>query len=220
MNREILDSITQVPEYATAAELLHCSNLPTTSGNLRRAILLLLRSFFASPDNYGAGYDHLKCLYWAPDDAGTLTINYAGTYDDSRPEAYPAIIVGEGRTVIQNSVIANTAEVSDDMSRVTLACPTMLTLPIRVIEHQPSTNATDVADLIARMLTAIGPPLLQRAGASGITVSDYGEPTKETQAPDRYYAVAITVAISYTMNVSRNIEAPRLRTILNHITNG
>lgn len=199
-------------ERQLAADIVACADPPVTSAKLRRILMLVLRAHYSHPDNYGEEFEHLKCLTWAPD-GGTLRVGFYPDFDDTRPDDFPAVLVGFGGVEIKKMVIGDYLGQSFDMSRTDLIKDAALTLNVTHTAKQPG-DAYDLADMSARVLTALAAPVAMAAGAISLDVTGYGEPSKETPAPDRHYTVAMNVRIGYNLLVSRSVESHRIRRIV------
>ena len=200
-------------EVATTQCLLECMHRPPTSSNFFRVVLLMLRGHYSNPANYGETFDHLKCFWWDPENpAATLTVEPATGGDDNNPDAYPGIYVLFGGVVLERIAMGNHAGLSNDMGANYLAKQSTLTLTVNHVAKE-ATDAYDMADMSAVMLTALATPYAEKCGASLFEVEGYAKPKKEVPSPDRYYTVAMTIKISYTHSVTRSIESHRIRQI-------
>lgn len=200
-------------EVSLASDLLACATAPVTASNMRRTVMLLLRAHFSHGDNYGPGFDHLRCAVWAPENAGTLRVGYYPDFDDERPDDYPAVLVGFGGVALQRLVLGDYLGSSQDNATTFMVKDASLTLNVLCIAKQAG-DAYDLAEMSARVITALATPMALRAGANSLEVTGWGVPAKELPTPDKYYAVAMNVRVGYNLLVSRSVESHRIRRIV------
>lgn len=229
MEEQLVENF-EAREIATTKSLLECLDGAPTSSKFRRIIMLLLRGHYASPENYGPEYEHLKCFTWTDDTDTTLSIGTTPHYrrdatvaigvthqnDDRRPEDYPGIFVDFGGVELKKLSFANESGHSFDNASKYLAKQAVLTLLVNHVAKE-SGDAYDMADMSAVVLTALGTPFAMKSGAQEFSVEGYAQPKKELHAPNRYYTVAMTVKITYTLSVTRSVESHRIRRIANSI---
>lgn len=206
-------------EIETTESLISCMDGPATAMKFRRIIMLLLQGHYASSDNYGEAYAHLRCYQWANDKTSTLHVGVVGIPDDSKPDNYPGIYVGVRSIDYTKESIGDFAGMSADTSNTFLARAANLTLDVMHVAKEIN-DAYDLAEMSAVVLTALGQPFAMKSGARYFEVTGISALRKETLAPDRHYTVAMTVKISYTMSVSRSVESHRIRKIAMDITSG
>jgi hypothetical protein len=120
--------------------------------------------------------------------------------------------------VLSKLAFGNHGGLSEDMSGNYLSKQADLTLVIRHTAKEAG-DAYDLADMSAMVLTAMGHPLMMQSGATSFEVEGYGEPKKEVPSPDGYYAVAMTLKITYTNVVTRSVESHRIRRIASIVEN-
>lgn len=209
--QQLKDSFTP-GEVETTESLIACMDKPPTAMKFRRVIMLLLRGHYASKENYGTGYEHLGCYEWSEGPASTLYVGLAGQYDDRNPDNFPGIYVSVRSLSFARESIGDKAGMSQDFSTTVLSRAATLTLDVLHVAGELN-DAYDLAEMSAGVLTALGTPFALKSGARSFEVLGISEPQKETPSPDRHYAVAMTVKISYTSSVSRSVESHRIRRI-------
>ncbi len=208
-NQELLD----------ARELLQCATGPATASGFRRALLLLLRLHFASPDNFGPAYKHLGCYTYAPNHGGTLEVDVlprvAG--NDTHTEDYPAIVVGFGAVDLTRMVVGDIHHVSTDMASRVLMQEAGAAFNIQFMLKNAG-DAYDAAEMTASMLLALAAPMMMNTGARAFSVTGWGEPKQTSQSPNRYYTVAMNVRVVYNFLARLHEESHRVRSIINLVT--
>jgi hypothetical protein len=230
MSEQLIETF-EPQEIETTQSLLECMDGAATSSKFRRIVMLLLRGHYSNPENYGPEYEHLKCFKWTGDTDSTISVGMAPHHrrdatvsvglshqnDDRRPEDYPGIYIGFGGVEFRKLALANAAWESEDNSQNYVAKQAVLTLLVNHVCREAG-DAYDLADMSAMVLTALGRPFALKSGAQEFSIEGISEPKKELPAPNRYYAVAMTVKITYTLSVTRSIESHRLRRIAAMIT--
>lgn len=205
-------------EIGTTKSILECVRGPVTSSKFRRIVMLLLRGHYSNAENYGDEYAHLGCYTWHDGPSPTLHVGFTGLPKDSATDNHPGVYVGFGGVELSKLVLGNHSGLSEDMSGNYLSKQADLTIIIRHTAKEAS-DAYDLADMSAMVLTAMGHPLMLQSGATAFEVEGYGEPKKEVPAPDGYYAVAMTLKITYTNVVTRSVESHRIRRIASIVEN-
>lgn len=214
MERDELIASFSKDEVETAEDILRCLHGPVTTESFRRLLLLFLRGHYASAANYaGMGFDHLGCYTWSPEATSTLSIEYTHNDDDQRPDNYPGIFVGFSKADFTKLAIGNFSGHTQDTAGTHMAKEAVVDFTISHIAKKAS-DAYDLAELTALVLTAMADPLARNAGATGFEVTGMAPPVRKKPAPDSYYTVATNVRITYTMAVTRNLESHRIRRIL------
>jgi hypothetical protein len=199
-------------EVETTSALIRCMDKPPTAMKFRRIVMLLLRGHYSSKENYPDGYEHLGCYEWSDSRSSTLHVGLSGMFDDKKPDNYPGVYVVARSVEFSREAIGDKAGMSNDMGTTFLSRGATLTLDVMHVAGEIN-DAYDLAEMSAAVLTALGAPFALKSGARSFEVLGISEPKKETPSPDRHYAVAMTVKISYTQSVSRSVESHRIRRI-------
>jgi hypothetical protein len=211
---ELISEFTK-NEVETAEGILACLKGPVTTDSFRRLLLLFLRGHYSSADNY-MSFDHLGCYTWAPDSSSTLTVDFTHRDDDQKPDSYPGVYVGFSQTAFNKIAIGNYAGSTQDTAGTHLAKQSVVNFDISHVAKKAS-DAYDLAEMTAMVLTAMAAPLARNAGAIGFEVSGLALPQRKKPSPDNYYTVATAVEITYIMSVTRSIESHRIRRITSEL---
>lgn len=201
-------------EVDTVADLLSCLEGTPTNGTFRRIAMLLLRGHYASPQNYADDFEHLRCYFWAPEEAetdGTLAVDFMFNFDDAKPDNFPGIYVGFSAVSIAKLAMGNEAGFNDDNSALLLSKGARLVLDIHHVTK--NLDCVELAEMSMDMFSALSPMLRERTGAMAYEVAGYGEAKKIGESPNRYYDVVLKIEISYNHSVALNTESHRVRKI-------
>ena len=212
MSEELLANFTRSEVEATE-DLLRCLDGPPTADTFRRMLLLFLRGHYSSVDNY-MGFDHLGCWTWDSDPAKrSLEVEFTHQDDDRNPDAYPGVYVGFADVNYERlGVGGNYAGSTNDLAGTHAAKETVANYVISHVARKAS-DAFDLAELTARVLTAMGPVLARNGGATGFEVLGMRQPSGKKPSPKTHYTVATPVQIKYTLAVTRSLESHRIRMI-------
>jgi len=210
---ELIEKFTKY-EVELAEDLVHCLQGPPTAAMFRRMLLLFLRGHYSSSENY-MGFDHLSCYTWATDkQTRKLEIEYTHNKDDRNPDAYPGIFVGFSAVDFSELGIGgNFAGNTQDLAGTHISKDSQANFSIFHVAKNPS-DASDLAELTARALLAMGPVLAKNGGATGFEVMGMGVPREKKPSPKNHYTVATPIQINYTLAVTRSLESHRIRQIV------
>ena len=212
MSDELIDDFYSY-EIDAVKDLVGCVNggIGSASG-YRRAILLFLRSVFASEKNYTEDFAHLSCYRWSKDEnERTLTVDYARKRDDNNPEK-DGVFIRFGGVQYNKDVLNNFSGHSADGARTDVSNIAQLSLIIEFVMPTVA-EAYDLAEVAANLLRALASPMVKRAGAMEMRVEGFGAPVNKNQQPEEQSKVAMRLIFYYTSTVSRNLESHRLRRI-------
>ena len=212
MSEELIDDFYDY-EIDAVKDLVGCvrGGINSASG-YRRAILLFLRSAFASEKNYGPDFAHLNCYRWSKDAKDrTLAVDYSRRRDDNNPEK-DGIFIRFGGVRYGKDALDNFSGRSQDGARTDVSNIAQLSLIVEFVMPTVA-EAYDLAEVAANLLRAMAAPMAVRAGAMEMRVEGFGAPVSKNQQPEEQSKVAMRLIFYYTSTVSRNLESHRLRRI-------
>jgi hypothetical protein len=214
MDRDELVENFSSHEVATVESMLACMPGATSSSKLRRLIMLFLRGHYSSPQNYEEeDFGHLRCYVWHPDKkSATLHVGFSHEEDADEPDNYPGIFVGFSGTSFEKVALGNIDTYSQDLSTTHMAKQATMNLSVHHVASRAS-DAFDLAEMTATILTVMAAPMALNAGAQALEVLGIKEPARKNPSPKDQYRVAVEIQITYILGVSRYLESHRIRRI-------
>ena len=194
--------------------LLQCMEQPPTPSKYLRAVLLMLRTHYSDPSQYGPAYDHLACYKWSPDEKdSTLHVGLAPIDDKYNPENYPGIYVRLGGVQYAKAAIGDYAGLSCDYGENFVTKLAEMKIGVVHVAREVF-DAYDLAAMSSVFFTALAAPTIDMIGATKLEVGGFSEGQRIQDSPKQNYAVELSLALSYNFAVSRSMESHRIRKIV------
>ena len=202
-----------MPLLSTFTRLNECFGQPLTLTNLRAVILLVLRSHYADPNNFGDLKDALKCLTYDPDkpDDSSLGIELGSVFDTKNPGPGPGIYVDfSGQAEWKKKVLDNSAGYNDDNS---LHKYVWLVETDMIISHLSDSIdlSLTMAESSTSLFLGLRPHLMQVLSLSSMEVKALSFPKPPEKDIERYFRVDLVLSFVFNFHMSVNFESHRLK---------
>lgn len=196
-------------------ELYEVSCSPLTPSSIRRYFLLLIRSHFSDPDNYGEDLsESLGCLWYNPDEQGApLDVRLTGVSGNKRHEVVVGLHNIRGKSLVFDDVTG----VSEDNSVVTRTMPTTAELSIKHVSPSADT-AMDMAWTNLCFLLGFKEPIRSSIGLSGMKIGGLQSVAEEEKPPKPRFRVDLKVELIFNCSVATTQEGHRLKRIVTEQT--
>lgn len=197
----------------TILRLHKCFGQPLTLTNLRAVVLLLLRTHFSDPDNFGTTKEELKCLTYDPDKVkeSTLGIELGSVFDPKNPGPRPGIYVDfDGKASWDKKVLNNSAGSSEDNS---VSNYVWLVKTNIIISHLADSIdlALTMAESSASLFLGLRPHLMQTLDIASMEVTSLNFPKPPAKDIERYFQVDLSISFIFNFHMSVNLESHRLK---------
>lgn len=198
-------------EIETFNSLTSCLREPLTAATLRRIFVVLMRVHYSHPNNFPGCYAHLRCMTWNKDPKlSTLTIEPLRKFDTNVVNQFPGIFIGNGDLSSTVPVIGGFGGMDEETWSTQYSVSLdVASIRIRHIGRNES-DAYDMADMSKDFIQAMAVFIAPDMQASAIRVTGYSAAEKRDQPSDEFYAVDLSVSISYNHRVATILDGHRI----------